>query len=165
MGKLLPVLIAATGLVAGTAGGYVLRPAPAPEKKASECGPTSQSLSVSTDHAPLSAQSKEHDFVKLDNQFIVPLVQGGKVTAMVVLSITLEVIEGSDETVYKHEPKIRDEFLQVMFNHANSGGFDGVFTDTSKLTILRRALLEVATGILENKVHDVLISNIVRQDQ
>lgn len=162
MGKLLPILIVIVGLGAGTAGGYILRPAPTPDTEPSPCGPA-EGLDAA-DVSELTTQPEGHEFVKLDNQFIIPLVQADKVTAMVVLSITLEVTEGENETVYKHEPKIRDEFLQVMFNHANSGGFDGVFTDSGKLTRLRRALHEVAGSILGNAVHNVLIESIVRQD-
>ncbi|WP_348984503.1 flagellar basal body-associated FliL family protein [Aliiroseovarius sp. S1339] len=106
----------------------------------------------------------DSEFVKINNQFVIPVVRDEKVVALVVLSLSLEVTTGSREAVYLREPKLRDEFLQVMFNHANSGGFDGVFTQTSKLTNLRRALREVATSILGTVVHDVLVTNIMRQD-
>ena len=71
---------------------------------------------------------------------------------------------GSDAEVYKLEPKLRDEFLQVMFDHANSGGFSGSFTDGANLLLLRKALLESAKGVLRELVSDVLIIDIVRQD-
>jgi hypothetical protein len=55
-------------------------------------------------------------------------------------------------------------FLQVLFDHANAGGFQGSFTDGSNLVILRKALFESAAGILGEQVKDVLISDIARQD-
>jgi hypothetical protein len=104
------------------------------------------------------------DYVKLSNQFVVPVVEEGRVAAMVILSLSLEVPAGTAETVFAREPKLRDVFLQVLFDHANAGGFRGAFTDGANLKLLRRALFEVASGVLGDLVSDVLIVDIVRQD-
>ena len=100
----------------------------------------------------------------MSNQFIVPVMQNGKVAAMVILSLSLAVTTGTSPEVYNAEPKLRDVFLQVMFDHANSGGFSGSYTDGSNLVLLRSALLEAAKSVLGEKVSDVLITDIVRQD-
>ena len=42
------------------------------------------------------------------------------------------------------EPKLRDVFLQVLFDHANMGGFRGAFTRSDVLEPLRTALREAA---------------------
>ena len=81
-----------------------------------------------------------------------------------VLSLSLETVPGLTETVFAHEPKLRDLFLQVMFDHANMGGFQGAFTQSSNLETLRRALREVAQAQLGPDVTNVLIVDIVRQD-
>ncbi len=166
MGKILPILLALIGLAAGGGAGYFLKPAPEPEVELSNpCGDAdADTASHEVPKTPAEADV-ESEFVKINNQFVIPIVKEEKVTALVVLSLSLDVTTGSRETVYLREPKLRDEFLQVMFNHANTGGFDGVFTQTSRLTTLRRALREVATSILGDVVHDVLVTNIVRQDQ
>lgn len=164
MGKIFPILLALMGLAAGGGAGYFLKPPPAaeiPETCADADGEDdSQTASPNSVKADVDAE-----FVKINNQFVIPIVKEEKVTALVVLSLSLEVTTGNREAVYQREPKLRDEFLQVMFNHANTGGFDGVFTQTSRLTNLRRALREVATSLLGEVVHDVLVTNIVRQDQ
>jgi hypothetical protein len=95
---------------------------------------------------------------------VVPVVEQGRVDAMVVLAISLEVEAGNTETVYQREPKLRDAFLQVMFDHANVGGFSGTFTDGSNLVVLRTNLKEAAAMILGTVVRDVLITDIARQD-
>jgi polyisoprenoid-binding protein YceI len=100
----------------------------------------------------------------MNNQFVVPVVEQGRVDAMVVLAISLEVEAGNTETVYQLEPKLRDAFLQVMFDHANVGGFSGTFTDGSNLIVLRTNLKEAAAMILGTVVRDVLITDIARQD-
>jgi flagellar protein FliL len=147
--KLLPILIGLVGLGIGIGAGIFLRPAPA-EMHVVEAAPPDPAM------AP--------EYVKLANQFIVPVMVKGKVAAMVILSLSLEVEKGSTEEIYSIEPKLRDVLLQVMFDHANSGGFSGSYTDGANLLLLRKALLEAAKGVLLEKVSDVLIVDIVRQD-
>jgi len=116
-------------------------------------------------------ESSEHggsaltsEYMKLNNQFVVPVISGGQVSALVVMSLSLEIQSGMTETIYAREPKLRDAFLQVMFDHANMGGFDGSFTSSGTLDILRRALREVAQVEFGEEVSNVLIVGIARQD-
>ena len=192
--KLVPVLLAVFGLVAGAGAGLLLRPsspkspvvaedvakdnahgaeaATASEPAHGEAGadghsaPDGHGGAASGGHAAAAGKEGEatHDYVKLNNQFVVPVVQNGRVAALVILSISLEVASGATEKVYTVEPKLRDGFLQVMFDHANAGGFMGTFTDGSNMILLREALSEVARSILGPDVTDVLIVDIVRQD-
>lgn len=104
------------------------------------------------------------DFVKLNNQFIVPVVASGRVEALVILTLSLETAPGAREQIYGLEPKLRDAFLQVLFDHSNMGGFQGAFTRSNNLDILRGALLEVAQRQIGPDVHSVLIVDIARQD-
>lgn len=156
MGKLLPLLLVLIGAVGGLGAGFVLRPPPA-EGEAAEVAPPPDPA--------LDAEGKPlHDYAKLNNQFIVPVVEDGEVAALVVLSLSLEVTPGLTETVFSREPKLRDAFLQVLFAHANAGGFRGSFTENVTLSSLRQSLLETARGIIGSGVSDVLIIDLVRQD-
>lgn len=150
--KLIPILLALVGLGAGLGAGLFLRPPP--EEKA---------VAAEEEHAA-EAEKLPPDYVKLNNQFVVPILEGGKVVSLVVMSLSLEVEAGNTEAVYAREPKLRDAFLQVLFDHANTGGFRGSFTDGSNLVILREALTEKAVGVLGSIVTDVLITEIARQD-
>lgn len=141
---ILPVVLGLIGLAAGAGAGYFLR-------------------------ADASATAVEEptvppEYAKLNNQFVIPVMEDGVVVSLVVLSLSLEVTPGSTTTVFEHEPKLRDVFLQVLFSHANAGGFRGSFTDSANLVPLRMALFEAAVGVLPNVVTDVLIGDIVRQD-
>ena len=78
--------------------------------------------------------------------------------------MNLEVAVGGRELVYQREPKLRDAFLQVLFDHANAGGFDGVFTSGRNMALLRDALKETAQKTLGETLNDVLIVDFVRQD-
>jgi flagellar FliL protein len=110
-------------------------------------------------------EEKTNEFVQLSNQFVVPIISEGKVTALVVLALSIEVPAGKSETVLLREPKLRDSFLRVLFDHASIGGFEGNFTDAQVLDRLRSALKEVAERDLGKELaKDVLIVEIARQD-
>lgn len=167
MRKLLPVILALLGLGLGGGAGFLLRPPPEQAVEVNPCGDTvTHGEAVAGDHGTGDAMDGEpiHDYVKLNNQFVVPVVEGGDVTALVILSISLEVVVGNTEAVYLREPKLRDVFLQVLFDHANAGGFEGAFTQSNNMDVLRSSLLEVARKTMGSVVTDVLIVDIVRQD-
>ena len=104
------------------------------------------------------------EYVKLNNQFVVPVVQKDRIASLVVVSLSLEAKTGTREAIYAREPKLRDVFLQVLFDHANMGGFDGAFTKSDTLDLLRTALREVAQREMGEDVVNVLIVDIIRQD-
>ena len=147
----IPLVLALAGLGAGIGAGLFLRPAP-----------VEGALPAEEEHAAADPEAAP-DYVKLNNQFVVPVLEGGRVASMVVMSLSLEIEKGKSEEVYSREPKLRDAFLQVMFDHANAGGFRGSFTDGSNLVVLRQALKERAVGILGPMCTDVLITEIARQ--
>ena len=155
MGKLIPLVLVLVGLAVGAGAGIFLRPVPDPAPSADHAAPEAAAM-------PQPAQKSE--YLKLNNQFVVPVVEGGRVTAMVIMALSLEVTPGSAETIYATEPKLRDALLQVMFDHANVGGFRGSFTDGANLIVLRKALLEAAQTAMGTIITDVLIAEISRQD-
>ncbi len=161
MRKLIPVLLALAGLGAGTGAGLALRPAPEP---AADAGTAEGAAAPAHGSTETPDPELEPDYVKLNNQFVVPIVEDGRVVSMVIASLSLEVTQGASDSVHAREPKLRDAFLQVMFDHANAGGFRGTFTDAANLILLRKALLEMAKTTLGDVVTDVLIVDIVRQD-
>ena len=168
MKKLLPVLLIVLGLVGGSAAGWFLRPAAEPTvSEDTEDNTSGDNASASGGYGDGDDEdpSGEMDYVKLNNQFIVPVVHNGKVSALVVMSLSLEVEAGGREVVYTREPKIRDALLSVLFQHANAGGFDGAFTATRNLDVLKTMMTEATRQAMESDlVANVLIIDIVRQD-
>lgn len=163
--KILPILLALIGLGAGIGGGIVLRP----DQEIVVIDPCGDVPAHDTHEAEVLAEgdddaSSEFEYVKLNNQFVVPDLDDGRVAAMVVLSLSLEAKTGARETIYAREPKLRDAFLQVLFDHANTGGFKGAFTDSGTMSSLRTALTEIAQKTIGNQINDVLVIDIVRQD-
>jgi hypothetical protein len=162
---LIPIVLFLIGTGAGTGAGLLLVPAPE-EKTASdttEYQPSDMAIEGSAAPTPVDA-SPEREYAKLNNQFVIPVVENEEVAALVVVSLNLEVTVGSQTAIFAAEPKLRDRFLQVMFDHANNGGFSGNFTTGTKMRALRNELLRVAQDVSGPRVTDVLVIDLVRQD-
>lgn len=172
MKKILPLVLLLIGAGAGVGAGIMLRPdAPAQTTEAGDAaaeGSTvaNKAVEASTENRePKNGAANTNEYAKLNNQFVVPIISGEKVTALVVLALSVEVLAGQTSTVYEREPRLRDSFLQILFDHANMGGFEGNFTNAQVLGPLRTALREVAQKDLGKAlVKDVLIVEIARQD-
>ncbi|MGG7565032.1 flagellar basal body-associated FliL family protein [Rhodovulum sp. DZ06] len=193
MKKLLPILLAIIGLVGGLAAGHFLKPPPeehaeAGAEGAAEGGHGAEAAHGADDghggghgdgHDEMAAEDpsdipkpEDHDpeeaaqfqYVALDKQFVVPLVDKARVKAMIIMSLSIETKGDGVDIIRQREPKLRDVFLQVMFRHAQSGGFDGVFTGGQVMADLRSALRDAGQGVLGEAAHDVLVTDIVRQD-
>ena len=161
---LIPVILLLVGVGAGAGSAMFLAPPPDPDiKEADVTCADPKDMDAATVAAAVDV-STEREYVKLNNQFIIPVVDDGMVAALVVLSLNLEVTNGSRTAIFAAEPKLRDRFLQVMFDHANTGGFSGNFTTGTNMRILRDDLLRVAREISGDRVTDVLVMDIVRQD-
>ena len=182
MKKLLPIILAIVGLGAGVGAGVALKPAPEPmedhaadgehadEKKMTESDSSKDPYGSAGDPSAALAVVEEDydpdavwDYVKLPKQFVVPVITKERVSALVVMTISLEAAEGTSEAVLSKQPKIRDSFLQVLFAHANSGGFDGAFTTGQSMRDLRGSLLETVRAIVGDSVNSVLIEEVVKQ--
>ena len=178
MAKILPVLMVLIGLVVGVGAGIFLRPTAdetasceVPEAESHgepgaaepDCEPDEHAEALSEDHG-LDMNPSNVQYVKLSNQFVVPVVKDGAVSAMVVISLSIETTPAMSDTVYLLEPKLRDGLLRVMFLHSNTGGFEGQFTRGESMKDLRGSLLETARVILGPLISDVLITDILRQD-
>jgi len=155
---LIPLVLLIAGTAAGAGAGFFLTETPQQEDTAACADPETMAAPVPID------VSTEREYAKLNNQFIVPIVTEGRVDALVVLSLNLEVTTGSRTAIFAAEPKLRDRFLQVMFDHANTGGFSGNFTSGTNMRLLRDDLLRAAQEVSGDRVTDVLVIDIVRQD-
>ncbi len=171
--KLVPLVLALIGLGAGIGAGMALRPAPvvaatdapAADPATEAKSPTAAAANPAQEMPVVDEKGVAlFDYVKLNNQFVVPVVQDGNVDALVVMSLSLEVTVGSSDQVHALEPKLRDAFLRVLFDHANSGGFAADFTDTNSMVVVRDALRETAVKILGALVTDILITDLIRQN-
>ncbi len=176
MKKLLPIILLLLGGGGGVAAGYFLRPPPAEpemevacegeacaEEAMAEAPPEGEATAAEGEGGGEEAGGSGPEYVALQRQMIVPIVSDDKVISLVVLSLSIEVEAGFSNDVYDREPKLRDAFLQVLFRHANTGGFNGDFTSGEKMADLRRALNSAAAQVLGPVAIQVLVTDILRQ--
>lgn len=158
MAKILPILLLLIGVGAGGGAGIFLKP-----KEEAPCAEESCEVAEETEEEVVDPEN-EPTYIAMKNQFVVPVIQDAKVRSLVVVSISLETYADDTEIIFSREPKLRDVFLRAMFDHAHIGGFDGAFTESGRLSILRVALLEAAQTVIGKDVSDILITDIVRQE-
>ena len=158
MKNLLPLVLLFIGTGAGLGAGMFLRPEP-PQDALEASGETAK---VEAED-PVEDEPTDREYVRMSNQFVVPVIKQDLVDALVVMSLSVEVPTGQKDVIYSKEPKLRDSFLQVLFDHANIGGFDGAFTNANNLAVLRGAIREAAQKDMGDQVTDVLIIEIARQ--
>jgi flagellar protein FliL len=182
MSKLLPLLMLLIGLGAGAGTGYVLRPPAgsgqggAAHGDAATVAPEGEDAVADAPRAVVDPRAaadalghyapapNDTETIRLPNQFVVPLIQDGRVQAMVVIGLALELQIGHGFELARHEPRLRAVFLQLLFDHANIGGFTGLFTSGETLLALRRILRDAARAEIGSHVHDVLITELMRQE-
>lgn len=157
--KLLVILLVPLGLIGGLAGGHFLAPPPEQVEGDVEVEDVKEAAKK-----PPKLDLSNADYAKLDKHFIIPVIEEGAVSALVVITMAIEVEKESRDLVFEHEPKLRAEFLNVFFNHAQSGGFAGVFIHTEAMNDLRESLNAAAWSVLGDVAHQVLITSLTRQD-
>ena len=158
--KLLAILLIPIGLVAGLAGGHFLAPEVEEEPKEEQ----EQEAAAEQKKPPAPIDLADTDYANLDKHFIVPVIEDGSVSSLVVITMAVEVSRENKELVFEHEPKLRSEFLNVFFNHAQSGGFSGVFIQSQLMSDLRASLNAAAWSVLGDAARQVLITSLTRQD-
>jgi len=172
LARLLPVLILPAAVLGGAVAGDWLRGGQAPAAPAA-AGDAAEGIayapapagSASGNHAAADGPSGDSAYLKFPQQFFVPIVRGGKLDAVMILDIALEVPGDTSESVFRQESRLRDALLRALLIHANSGGFDGNFTADAHVELLREKLLTAAQAASGQAIGRVLIGDITRQEQ
>lgn len=163
MKLLLPLVLAAVGTSSGIGAAVVLGKNEKPHEGA-ECVPPAADAPDSADIAETPPpEFNDSEFVKLSNQFLIPVLSNEEVNAMVVVSLSIEVEPGATSAVFQLEPKIRSKFLQILFDHSNKGYFSKGYTHNDTLDILRDELTIAAKEVTFGQARDVLITEIAKQ--
>ena len=101
--KLLPVILLIIGVGAGIGAGIMLAPAPAPEvaKTGDEMGDDidhSEDEEAAHDDEDVDMDAlgpnKNREYIKIANQFVVPVVERDSLSSLVVISLSLEAKSG-----------------------------------------------------------------------
>lgn len=167
MKKILSLLLPVVALVAGIAGGEMIRPADMAEAMASQDGPGDASQPATDAAAPSPSSATDagsgEAWFTFPSQFFVPMMRHGDMGAMMILTLSIETGSDTLEPMKQQEHRLRDALLRQLMVHANSGGFDGNFTSEPSMRVLRDRLAVAARSATTLPVRQVLIEDIARQ--
>jgi hypothetical protein len=117
------------------------------------------------DAAASLLRSEHHAFIDMERKFVVPLVRGNRVRSLVVVDLRLEVRSAAETRAQELKPKIRDLFLDTLYEMAVAGAFDGDLYSNNVQGEMRARLLEDAMQVLQDDATAILIGELLRQDQ
>ncbi|MFC3526990.1 hypothetical protein ACFOMH_02315 [Paracoccus mangrovi] len=183
--KILMLIIPLIGFVGGAIGGDMLHAkktagevqsadshavaegadAAAEDKHAAEAGATDHGSAGSETAKAEGGEGGELDWFKFPNQFFVPIIRNGAPTAIMVLTLSIEMPAAARPEIEAQENRLRDALLAALMIEANTGGFDGNFTSEPSLQRLRNSLLAAGQKAGGPAVQRILIEDIGRQDQ
>ena len=109
-------------------------------------------------------KSGARTYFDFGRQFVVPVVEEGKVSALVIMDINLELYESDSDGMYSQEAKFRDAIMRELLSLSNDGAFSGQMTDPAKYEKVQKRLLK-ASRTVKDEITAVLILDIARQEQ
>ncbi|MCK0151405.1 flagellar basal body-associated FliL family protein [Marivita sp. S6314] len=154
---LFPVIALVLGLAGGTGAAIFLQPAQGDTAHAGTDNPPPVSSETDAEDADL-------EIVKLPKQFVVPVILRNRVRAVVILTVALEVPSASADDVRTAEPKLRDTFLDELFELAALDGFKDELVSKETLGLVRTTLTQRARSVLRDDQVSVLVTDMARQD-
>lgn len=176
--KILMLIIALIGFVGGAIGGDILyakktegktetadsSAAAGQESGNGDAGQASSNTAAS-DSDKAKAENAALDWFQFPNQFFVPIIRNGTPTAIMILTLSIEMPASARAKIEAQENRLRDALLAALLIEANTGGFDGNFTSEANLRRLRKSLLAAGQRAGGADVQRILIEDIGRQQQ
>ncbi len=184
MKKILMMLVPLLAFVAGAVGGDMLHAGKPATEAATHDGEAAEPPEAGHESAELPREEAEtsagdghggtvegaegdaaSDWFKFPTQFFVPILRNGTPTAIMVLSLTVEMPAKARPEIEAQEHRLRDALLNALMIEANTGGFDGNFTADPAQQRLRASLLAAAQKAAGGNIQRILIEDIGRQEQ
>ena len=104
-------------------------------------------------------------YLKFKRQFVVPVVKGRQIEALVILNLNYELDEEAPDNIYSFEPKLRDAIVRELLTLSDEGIFSNDLTTPQNYELVRSTLLKAGQDVVPEGIRDVLILDIARQDQ
>lgn len=112
-----------------------------------------------------SSRSGDVSYLKFKRQFVVPVMTQGKIDALVIMNLNLELSSEAPDNAYSLEPKLRDAITRELLALSNEGVFGANLTSAESYENVRRTLLSASKAVLPDGIQDLLILDIARQEQ
>ncbi len=113
------------------------------------------------DHGKSSGDSA---YYKFSREFVVPIMRGGQVKSLVILHISLEADSSTTEKLFSEEPKLRDNIMTTLIGLSNDGRTLERPTEVSNYETIRAMVLMNLQDAISDKIKNVLIVDVAKQD-
>lgn len=154
------MLLILAGIAGGAAFGMMMRPT---SETADASHPGPEPVEEAHDVIPAD-EDKAVEYVSLERQIVVPVLDGDKTVAFMVFSLAIDVPASEKQTVYAREPLLRDAFLRDLFELSHTGAFRGGYLDAGVRAEVKRKLLASARHNASREIREVLILNFLRKE-
>lgn len=104
-------------------------------------------------------------YLKFKRQFVVPVMKRGKIDALIIMNLNVELNDDAPDNVYSYEPKLRDAIMRELLSLSDDNIFGENLTSANSYETLRATLLRATKAVLPEGVQDILILDIARQEQ
>ncbi|MEM9422604.1 MAG: hypothetical protein AAF986_08880 [Pseudomonadota bacterium] len=165
--------IAAVG--GGIYGGSFLRPAPAGDAKYSEEKSSKNEGTEKGDKKKNNKKAKGNDkgdgeeasleyfSVRFSRPFVVPVTDGWRTQALVVLKLNVEVEQAAADQTAGLQDKMRDRIMSSLIGFSHEGGFAGATTDPALYDAVRVSVRDAVEDMFPEMVGDVLILELLKR--
>ncbi len=103
-------------------------------------------------------------YYKFSREFVVPIMRGGQVKSLVILHISLETDSATSEKLFSEEPKLRDNIMTTLIELSNDGRTLVDVTQVNNYETIRSMILMNLQDSISDKIKNVLIGDIAKQD-
>lgn len=111
-----------------------------------------------------AASSGDSAYYKFSREFVVPIMRGGQVKSLVILHISLETEPSISEQLFTEEPKLRDNIMTTLIGLSNDGRTLEELTNVNNYETIRAMVLMNLNDAISDKIKNVLIVDVAKQD-
>jgi len=108
--------------------------------------------------------SSDSAYYKFSREFVVPIMRGGQVESLVILHISLETDQSTSDDLFSEEPKLRDNIMTTLIELSNDGRTLIELTDLSNYETMRSMILMNLQTSISDRIKNVLIVDVAKQD-
>lgn len=180
MKHLITAFVAIACIVAGGVGGHFLRSAGTGSEVAAEENSADGEGGYSDASAPEPAKASTNDshgkaagggrsasaltYYRFSREFIVPLIDNGRVSSLVILNINLELDSAASQNLFSMEPALRDNIMTTLITLSNDGRTFESISSIENYESLRAMILMNLKKLAPTGINNVLILDMARQD-
>ena len=115
-------------------------------------------------HGGDAAASGEITYYRFSREFVIPIIENGKVDALVILNLNLEVDSALSQQLFSMEPKLRDNIMTTLIKLSADDRTLHSITDVENYETLRSMILTNLQSAVPHGIENVLILDMAKQE-